>query len=195
MPWRAQRLHPRSAWDESGTSLGWGRGWGPRTAQSCMLRTGAGSGTATLAAEFIRQHPNSRHCLIPSWTGERQPQGDKGVIVCWIRAPVQDATSVVGHNAVPCHRDLLSPRDCGAPSGPHQPSLRLSLLFHWCLLTTQQFPVQGFQPATHNPALQSPGDPGDLCPCGSTPCSCTEQHVLLGSTWTSKTHRHPLASP
>lgn len=73
-----------------------------------MLNAGASSGTATLAAEFIRQHPNSRHCLIPSWMGERQPQGDKGFIVRWIRAPVRHATSVVGHNTVPYHQDLLS---------------------------------------------------------------------------------------
>lgn len=110
MPW----LCPRSMRDASRMSPG----PGPQTPQSRALHTGATLQTTSPAAEFIRQHPNSRHCVIPSWTGERQPRGDKGFIVHWVHAPAQHTTPVAGLDAVLCHRDLLSPGDRGAPSGP-----------------------------------------------------------------------------
>lgn len=160
-----------------------------------MLNAGAGSGTATLAAEFIRQHPNSRHCLIPSWMAERQPQGIKALLCTG--SVHQCDTQPLWWGTTPCRttRTCFPKGIAGVPQVPAGHRRGFPCFSTGASSPRSSFQREGFQPRMHHPALQSPNDPRKLCPPGSTLCSSIERHVLLGGTWTSKTQRHSLASP
>lgn len=89
-------------------------------------------------------------------------------------------------------RCAMGTRHRGAPLGPCRPSPPLSQLLPRCRLTTRQLPARGFQPGARSPALQSPHDPGKLCPPGAAAPSSARSCGAPGPRTAGGIPRHPL---